>query len=820
MAAAGPPADAVLALHCPTWREYTSYGQYWGTRMLLGAPPGSVTLTVLPTASGKTLTYLLALLEAKSNRRAAQAIVITPTISLMSDVVDNIRTTYIPTHDWQSKLTVEAINSLVGFDEQQTRLDEFVRGEIDILYLSPEKALQSQTLAKLRKCGEGLEFLIVDEAHLIADWGAQFRPEFQRLGFLRRELLRSSPRLRTALLSATVSSSTQQAIRHVFQDVDGDHWRVVRDAPLRLEAHLAVDNVGRTRDDSRSWLEARLPELETPALVYVTTRVDAEEMGALVTAFGKRTAVYHGETDGAARERIIQQWRKDLHEPDALDVIVATSAFGLGIDKPDVRTVLHLCIPESLDRLYQEIGRAGRDGRYCTAILGSVHEDVRIAEDNILTLLKTENLRGRLDTMVGLSRVLDVAAGGATYVLDEQLVPTYRQDPLKPARLRGHNEGWNKTLLNFLQRWGIARYEGGTLAGLVIRLLRSLTPEERRQFDVFPALATSSGTDGSLIEVSVFGAASGAGGNVAIQTLRDLLPLNRDLFEVREWIEGSIFWFPDAFHFGAAGTDEELEAWRERELAHARAEMQQAIAYAREPQRLRCLREPFAEAYGLDFVPCGRCANCHERGVPPAQQPETLYLPAPWPADGQQVQPLLQSLHPESIVLEPSLDAAGTPLGALRIVPLLRQLGVRQYVFPDAWEVHGVEVLHTVDAVLSGHALLEALPTAVFVPASLSVDQVRQLDRQFTGRIRAGTFSASRPVLWIIGPSHPVLNSFVERRDCEVRHVQDLVREYADERGVQPGPSLNIETWPSFPARTRKVTPEQSRRIWIEEGIA
>jgi superfamily II DNA helicase RecQ len=204
-----------------------------------------------------------------------------------------------------------------------------------------------------------LKYLVVDEAHLTAQWGDSFRPAFQALAGVRRGLLRdcSGEAFRTILMSATFSPQNIETLDVLFGPTDT--IQMVSAVHLRPEPRYWAYKA-RNESEKRSLVLELLNHVPRPFILYVTERRDADIWASLLRQSGnyERIACFTSDTPNAQRKKIIDDW-----DENGLDGIVATSAFGVGMDKFDIRTIIHATIPESLDRFYQEVGRGGRDGK-------------------------------------------------------------------------------------------------------------------------------------------------------------------------------------------------------------------------------------------------------------------------------------------------------------------------------------------------------------------------------------------------------------------------------------------------------------------------
>lgn len=319
---------------------------------------GRPVLGVMPTGAGKSLCYQLPALMLPG-----VTVVVSPLIALMKDQVDQLRQRGIP---------AAAINSTVPLDEQQRMLDDARNGHLKLLYVAPERFRYEGAMARLKRLPIGL--FAIDEAHCISHWGHDFRPDYQLLGPAYREL--SAPR---------VAAYTATATAEVRRDIVGSLGLV---DPLvtvagfaRDNLHLSVLPIARMKDKPKlaaSAIRAGFaadPEHPGVAIVYCATRKHCDEAVDALTGQGFEVQLYHGGLDDDARARA-----QDAFQRGKRLVMVATNAFGMGVDKPDVRVVVHWDFPGSVDAYYQEVGRAGRDGRRAYGVMLFTYADSRIHE--------------------------------------------------------------------------------------------------------------------------------------------------------------------------------------------------------------------------------------------------------------------------------------------------------------------------------------------------------------------------------------------------------------------------------------------------------
>ncbi|WP_125572890.1 RecQ family ATP-dependent DNA helicase [Levilactobacillus huananensis] len=300
---------------------------------------GQDVLAVLPTGAGKTLIYQL-----YGYRHPGCVLIVSPLLSLMNDQVDRMR--------MAGFRRVAAINSLTGRDERQAILRHLK--DYQFLFMSPEMLSQPTMLSQLRRVN--LSLLVIDEAHCIVQWGPDFRPEYLLLGAIREKL--GMPR--TLMLTATAGKTTRQEIAHQLRCQP----QVVATSVDRPNIFLDVEGVG-DGNEKQARLAELVGKLPGPGIVYFSSKQLASDMALwLQSQTGKIVAAYHAGLDSDSRFKIQQQYMAGQ-----LDLICATSAFGMGVDKNDVRYVIHYHLPADMESYAQEIGRAGRDGDPSLAVL-------------------------------------------------------------------------------------------------------------------------------------------------------------------------------------------------------------------------------------------------------------------------------------------------------------------------------------------------------------------------------------------------------------------------------------------------------------------
>ena len=285
-------------------------------------------LALLPTGGGKSLCYQFPALLMNGI-----CLVISPLIALMKDQVDLLR---------KKDIKADFINSTLSKSAIDRILDNAIYGKTKILYLSPERIQSELFQERLKKMN--VSFIAVDEAHCISQWGYDFRPSYLNLNIL-RELKPN------ASLMAVTASATPKVVEDIQKKLAFKHTNVIRQSFKRSNIHYRIIQC----EDKLAVLEKVLKKECT--IIYVRSRRNAELISKKLNGIGISSHHYHAGLDTAYRNQIQSDWMNNQFQ-----IMIATTAFGMGIDKSDVRTVIHYDLPESLESFYQESGRAGRDG--------------------------------------------------------------------------------------------------------------------------------------------------------------------------------------------------------------------------------------------------------------------------------------------------------------------------------------------------------------------------------------------------------------------------------------------------------------------------
>jgi ATP-dependent DNA helicase RecQ len=311
---------------------------------------GQDTLAVLPTGSGKSAIYQIAALLIPG-----PTVVVSPLIALQVDQLEAIRGNDLG--------EAALVNSLQQRDERDEAFDSLEQAELEFLLLSPEQLANAATLERVEAARPSL--FVVDEAHCISEWGHSFRPDYLRLGSV-------IERLGHPTILALTATASPEVREEIVARLGLREPRVIVTGFDRPNIHLAVRGLTGEGLKTRTLCEL-LRELSGSGIVYVGTRGHAESVAEALVGSGRSAVAYHA---GLKREE--RMTRQAAFMSGDVDVVVATSAFGMGIDKPDVRFVIHYDVSESIDAYYQEVGRAGRDGLPARAVLFFSERDLNL----------------------------------------------------------------------------------------------------------------------------------------------------------------------------------------------------------------------------------------------------------------------------------------------------------------------------------------------------------------------------------------------------------------------------------------------------------
>lgn len=432
--------DAILAKHTG-FNAYKSFEQKVAVHTALNLPNGHALLISLPTGGGKSLvTQLLASLS------DGLTVVIVPTVALALDQY------HAAQHNLTDEIEIYCYRGEQSEVERTTIIKALKEKTARVLFTSPEAILKNPELHRILDGAAKSRYLanvVVDEAHVVPDWGVFFRPDFQIFSILLKKWKRESEEyIRTFLLSATLSDDVVDTLFALF-GTDGKNAQVRCDA-LRQEPRFYFHSAKSRKEQDDKTIEA-IKLLPKPMVVYVLEPREAKDLQKKLRFIGyKNIPVFTGETKDADRDAVLTGWKN--HD---FDVVIATSAFGIGVDKPDVRTIIHACCPENLSRFYQEVGRGGRD-RLPSISLFIPYQSRYDNEGDVRRALGLVNKRV-LTVERAVIRWKSMLSNPAAMIDDDECVlntsatPTTMTD--EEAEYAGNrNVAWNVNLLLFLHR--------------------------------------------------------------------------------------------------------------------------------------------------------------------------------------------------------------------------------------------------------------------------------------------------------------------------------------------------------------------------------
>jgi ATP-dependent DNA helicase RecQ len=301
---------------------------------------GKNTLAIMPTGAGKSLCYQLPSLHLPGT-----TVVVSPLISLMKDQVDKLE---------QAGLEAAQLNSALTTEEHEENLEQIKTDKSDFVFITPERFTSQEFLGELRN--RDINFVVIDEAHCISEWGHDFRPAYLSLGAAIKTL-GSPPVL------ALTATATPEVTADIEKQMDLGKLQVVKTGIYRPNIHFEVKRVTNEREKHEQLIRI-LNDHEGIGIIYTATVKAVDELTDWLKAFDYKIEKYHGRMKASDRKQ-----NQDAFMNDELKAIVATNAFGMGIDKPDIRFVVHYQMPGSLEAYYQEAGRSGRDGAPATCSL-------------------------------------------------------------------------------------------------------------------------------------------------------------------------------------------------------------------------------------------------------------------------------------------------------------------------------------------------------------------------------------------------------------------------------------------------------------------
>ena len=383
-------------------KKYWGYDDFRGIQkeIIESIGAGYDTLGLMPTGGGKSITF-----QVPAMAQEGVCIVITPLIALMKDQVSNLR---------KRGIQASAIYSGLSHDNILTILENAVFGGVKILYVSPERLSAPLFQEKLRHMK--VSFICVDEAHCISQWGYDFRPSYLSISDIRKEL----PDVPILALTAT---ATPEVIDDIQERLGFREKRVFKMSFVRKNLAYVV----RHTSNKTAQLTHILNSINGSAIVYVRSRQRTKEYADMLNSTGISATFYHAGLENTEKDKRQKAWQED-----SVRVMVATNAFGMGIDKPDVRCVIHIDCPDCIEAYFQEAGRGGRDGKKAYAVLLYDHSDRAKLQRRITdTFPEKEYIRQIYDQLAYFYQIAVGSGYNATFEFPiERFCRTYKRFPI------------------------------------------------------------------------------------------------------------------------------------------------------------------------------------------------------------------------------------------------------------------------------------------------------------------------------------------------------------------------------------------------------
>ncbi len=534
---------------------------------------GRDALALLPTGGGKSICYQVPALMIQGI-----CVVVSPLVALIRDQVDQLRS---------KGVKAIGITGGLSYRELDDILDNCIYGNYKLLYLSPERA--KQELVRERLSRMDINLFAVDEAHCISEWGHDFRPAYLQINEL-RELKPSVPML------ALTATATPQVQNDICEYLNLKNHVTFKTSYERQNISYLIH---RTSDKRKTLVELSSKDKEN-SIVYVRSRKNTAEYAQLLNHYGVRSSFYHGGLENKSRQAYADDWMKNNTH-----VMVATSAFGMGIDKPDVRKVIHLQLPESLESYYQETGRAGRDGKPSDAHFIYNPNDIDHAYNQFVKNLPDGEYLKKLYR--DITSYLQIALGegsGETFAFNfADFVNKYDHSGLKVYSGLGALERFGVLELsqNFDRLSRVRFRESATI-------INNFTQNRPEQHAVIQAILRSYGSSqfqSLQINPKIIAARSGTTEGVVKNTL--MLLDKHKLADVE--LADSSFSLTFLVPREDSRTINRFKPKLDSHLKLKQAKLRAMIAYVREKRQ--CLNNVLLSYFGENKTErCGRCSNC------------------------------------------------------------------------------------------------------------------------------------------------------------------------------------------------------------------
>lgn len=439
--------DVFLSQCGEKYNKYTGIDQQKAIRSTLSLDKGKSLIIGLPTGEGKSLVFKsINSVGFYDTKNKGLTLVIVPTVTLALD----------QEKDMQKEHNTFKPYAYIGQRnlENQILKENIKNSEQDICFVSPEAAYGPLRQVLLTASRNGsIRAIVIDEAHIIEEWGTGFRHDYQLFSGLWRQLLEISPssnQFRTILLSATFTQESIDLIKSLFS-YNEKTLEVYSASKLRPEIDYWIAPTFNSDAERVIKVQEALTHLPRPLILYTTEVKDAITYFSFLQEIGiKNLKLVHGQTSSKDRDDVINEWKSG-----DLDVVVATSAFGLGIDYQHTRSIVHACIPETLNRFYQEVGRGGRDGISSISLLIPTKKDFITAQRmNTKKFLENSNAYNRWQTMFDNKTSIDNKQD--EYIIDLGAAPSDNID----YDSKGHNRDWNTHVILLMARARVLQLAG------------------------------------------------------------------------------------------------------------------------------------------------------------------------------------------------------------------------------------------------------------------------------------------------------------------------------------------------------------------------
>jgi ATP-dependent DNA helicase RecQ len=526
---------------------------------------GRSALAIFPTGGGKSLCYQLpaVLLD-------GTALVVSPLLALMKDQVDGLIA---------KGVAAARLDSTLSADHYSETLSQLKQGELKLLYVSPEKLANTEFQKSLK--GVNISLIAVDEAHCISEWGHNFRPDYLKLTTIFRKLRVS----RVLALTATATPKVETDIRRQF--------RIAKKDVVKLSFHrpnLDLRITPCSRDNRKSILLEKVSNCAKPAIIYVTRQENAEEIATFLTKQRLNARAYHAGLRSDLRREIQEEFMGG-----EIEIVVATIAFGMGVDKSDIRAVFHYNLPKSLEGYTQEIGRSGRDGQPAICDLLACADDQTVLENFIFSDIPSErSVRNLLERVLRLGEIFDVSIYELASTCD------IRQTVIE-------------TIFTYLEMDEILEVGGKSFDTYRLKLLRPLgallAGRKSKERKLLEQLFAPMDAEWKWLSVKIPEVASGLG--ISPDALRELISELENGGDIAlkksGWRQAYRLKKTDADPKSiSAAMAEKLQERETRELAR----LDQVLALA---QTKRCLTQTLLAHFGEKMdEPCGHCDRCRE----------------------------------------------------------------------------------------------------------------------------------------------------------------------------------------------------------------